>query len=575
MAEADEPRLMAVERKFGIKLRDHQVSALSALGRGKNVILHSPTGSGKSLVFQAAPEVLPNPGIMVVLYPLRALVKDQTRRAEELGLPSVTIYGDTRTIDRPAVYEKIRAGEATMVFTTPESFDRNRKLQEALRSRGVNLLVVDEAHAYEEWADGFRPTYRNAGVIADKVGVKQFLLCSATLTATGYKNAVSTLRRSDWEIVQVPPLRPNLVYRDLSEPASEILARAIRGTGLKPPGIVFFTTVRNLEDTAAAIKRATKCDILRYHGGMTAKTRREAQEAFMVEDRWLFATKAFGMGIDKPNIRNIIHMQMPSSVLSYAQECGRAGRDGEESTCFLTQSETGESARFLVDMSVPSPERVELVWSALLSLSYESPTGWFTVDWDDVCSQTQLSTQAVSACIGWLFTGRMIEKQKKQTNLRFVFDGETDDKARAYKRGAPEVIELLRAEASLEEGGGEFELKLDELDELVGHIAVDWRGKLRRLAERGIFQLVEPVRGKANYRFLHKEFVFARGAEQLRNARDAAFSRLSDMRQLQRTPAHRRKEVMEQAITLNLGDLEEAKVEPTGNDVDDSSEIVY
>ena len=212
MSQTLADRIGTVESLLGFELRGYQNQALTALGEGKNVILHVPTGGGKTVAFQGAPYVSPHRGLTVILYPLRALVKDQTRRFKEIGLPAATLYGETPIKDRPAIYDRIADGSVRFLLTTPESFDMNRKLQEVLAKRGVNVLAVDEAHAYEEWADGFRPVYRRAGSIAEKVGVKQFLLCSATLTEKGFKTARETIGKDNWTIVQIPPQRPNLNY---------------------------------------------------------------------------------------------------------------------------------------------------------------------------------------------------------------------------------------------------------------------------------------------------------------------------------------------------------------------------
>jgi superfamily II DNA/RNA helicase len=511
--------------------------------------------SGKTLSFQAAPMVLPHSGITVILYPLRALVKDQTRRFQELGLDSATLYGETKTKDRAAILERITAGDAKLLLTTPESFDRNRRLQDALKRRGVNLLVVDEAHAYEEWADGFRPTYRRAGYIAEKVGAKQFLLCSATLTAKGYKTAAETLKQTSWTVVQVPPVRSNLIYKDLSEPAEEILIRAVRGKGLPAPGIVFFTTIKKLNEVADEVDEGAGTKVLRYHGGMAAKPRRVAQEAFMAGNEWIFATKAFGMGIDKANIRNIIHYQLPSSILSYAQEAGRGGRNGAECLCFLTKSEFGEAAQFLMEMSVPSLSLVRRVWQVLQEIALDTPSPWFEVDWDAVSSQTRLYPQAIQACVSWLFTGKMIERKNKRASWKIILDEETDAKAALYKKSAPEIVEALKAEAMFDEVSGVIELKPEELEECVGPFVSNWRLKLRTLADRGVFKLDEPPAGRATYRFLHNEFHFAEGAEQLKQARNSAFSRLDGMRRLQRLAPDRRREAIEAAISLDVSSL--------------------
>lgn len=544
-------RIQTVESVLGFTLRSHQQQALTSLAKGKNVILHVPTGGGKTVAFQGAPYVSPHPGITVILYPLRALVKDQTRRFKELGLPAATLYGETPIKDRPLVYDRIADGTARFLLTTPESFDMNRKLQEVLTKRGVNVLAVDEAHAYEEWADGFRPVYRRAGRIAELVGVKQFLLCSATLTKKGFRTAKETIGRDKWTIVQVPPVRSNLSYLNLSTPGDEIITRAVRGDGLEGPGIVFFTTVKSLNETADWIERKAKVKVLRYHGGLSSKERKEAQETFMREDVWIFATKAFGMGIDKDNIRNIIHYQLPSSVLSYAQECGRAGRDGLPSTCWLTQEEQGQAAHFLTDISVPSISQVRRVWNLLQSHALDY-ADWFEVDWAQVAERTRMPLPAVQASVSWMFTGKMIEKQQKRISWKFILSEDSDELAVKYKRKTPEILDLLRGEAMVGQGPSEFFIRPEVLSDTVGQMFSNWRAKLRKMQEVGILDIKEPPKGKSRYRFLHNSFEFAQGERQLRAARDDAFNRLSEMRDLQAAKPEKRDALIRDAISLKL-----------------------
>jgi ATP-dependent DNA helicase RecQ len=558
-------RIKTVEDILGFNLHNYQNQALRSIGEGKNVILHVPTGAGKTLVFQGAPYVTPHPGITVILYPLRALVKDQTRRFAELGLPSVTLYGETPIKTRPAIYNKILDGSAKFLLTTPESFDMNKKLQAVLIERGVSVLTVDEAHAYEEWADGFRPTYRRAGHVAQRVGAKQFLLCSATLTNKGFKTARDTIGVDNWTIIKTPSVRPNLIYRDLSEPCDEILCRAVCGDGMDAPGIVFFTTVRCLNDTADYVERKTKRKVLRYNGGMTGKNRREVQDEFMENDVWIFATKAFGMGIDKDNIRNIIHYQLPNSILSYAQEAGRAGRDDHEAVCYLTQSEGGNAAQFLVSMSVPSVGQVRRIWNMLQTISMDW-SDWFEVDWAEVASRSNFSIQLVQACVSWLFTGRMIEKKQKRLAWKFTIHEESDTKAISYKRRTPEILDMLRTEAMAGQGSSVFFLKPDILADTVGQIFTGWRAKLRKMAELDILRIEEPPKGRSSYRFLHNSFHFEQGEKQLMQARSSAFDRLDAMRCLQNAAPHLRRDIIEDAISLRLDSFDGLEILDPGLD---------
>lgn len=565
MSDTLDSRIQIVESVLGFELRSYQQQALRAIGQGKNVILHAPTGSGKSLVFQGAPYVTPYQGITVILYPLRALVRDQTRRFKELGLPSVTLYGETPIKERAAVYAKILDGSALLLLTTPESFDMNKKLQEVLTKRGVSVLTVDEAHAYEEWADGFRPTYRRAGHIAQRVGVKQFLLCSATLTEKGFKTARDTIGKTDWTIVQIPPVRSNLIYRDLSEPCNEILCRAIAGDGLEAPGIVFFTTVRCLNDTADFVERRTRRKVLRYNGGMTGKNRRTAQDTFMSEDVWIFATKAFGMGIDKDNIRNIVHYQLPNSILSYAQETGRSGRDGLDAYCYMTQSESGGAAGFLIGVSVPSIGQVRRIWNMLQSIALNW-AGWFEVDWALMSQRADFSIQLVQACVSWLFTGKMIEKKQKKLAWKFGINEDSDERAINYKRRAPEILDVLRGEAMVGQGTSVFYLKPEALADSIGQMFVGWRAKLRKMKELGILEIEEPAKGRSRYRFLHNSFHFAQGEKQLIQARSSAFERLDAMRMLQGSAPHQRRDMIEDAISLKLDNIDGLDILDVRND---------
>lgn len=558
--------LKAVEEQLDVTLHGYQVQALDALARGRNVIVHAPTGSGKSAIFQGASLVVD--GITVVVYPLRALVKDQARAAEALGLRHVAFYGDTKSQDRGDLLRKIRRGKVDLVLTTPESLKYNIALQRALQQAGIGLLVIDEAHAYEEWALSFRPAYRDAGPVARKLGVRQTMLCSATLTSQGVIEAARTLQTRDWVIVQIPPTRENLMYCDLHGYELKVVDDVVAGrnTVMYPaPGIAFFTTVRRLD---GAIAKAPKdFDVLKYHGALGDKARRIAQETWMDNNRWIFATKAFGMGIDKPNVRSIVHFQLPASVLDYAQETGRAGRDGAVSRCWLTQYDHGEVIEFLLNKSLPTPRVVENLWNYLRQVP-ANKAGWTVIDRDRAGLALDLEPETLSSALSWLRTAKLVRSKRTRKEWVFELDNRSHGEAADYGRGAPEIVSFVEEMGEPCPRG--LRIKPELLEEEFGSQWASWKEKFKRLADRGIFGLHIPSAERSKMRLLKEDFEFANEAKRLEEARERALGRLDEMRKLQATDPRNRRSAIERSVGLDVAALragleklgEETKAEP-------------
>lgn len=322
-------------RTFGIgRLRHEQESAMVAILKGRDALVALPTGFGKSLIYQVPAMILERPTIVVS--PLIALMADQERALRSRGVPVVVLHSRLRATERRATLEKIEGGGRLIVLTTPETLESQATAPYLERARPA-LLCVDEAHCISEWGHDFRPSYLRLGTARERLGNPPALALTATATPRVRGDIAERLRLRDPVVLIAPAHRDNLRLTVESVPGpqkSGAIGRLIRG--LRRPGIIYCATTVAVDQLAGALERAGM-PVVRYHGKMRAADRAAAQREFMRPSRRLImvATSAFGMGIDKPNIRYIVHYQAPGSLEQYVQEIGRAGRDGRPAHCIL------------------------------------------------------------------------------------------------------------------------------------------------------------------------------------------------------------------------------------------------
>jgi ATP-dependent DNA helicase RecQ len=360
VASAEEIRRLARETLGIARLRPGQLQAVEAVLAGRDTLAVMSTGYGKSAIYQLSGELLEGPTIVVS--PLIALQRDQVEAIEEARPGEAAELNSTVSeTKRQELMESLRRGEREFVLLAPEQLAKEEVLEE-LREAQPSLLVVDEAHCISEWGHDFRPDYLRLGSFAAELGHPTLLALTATASPPVRREIAERLGMEEPLVIVRGFDRPNLhleVRRFTEEHAKE---RALIGAVQEAakPGIVYIATRRAGEDLAAALREAGVAAEA-YHAGLGAKRRGELQDAFMADEiEAIVATTAFGMGIDKPNVRFVFHAGLSDAVDSYYQEVGRAGRDGEPArACVFYRPEDQAIRRFFAGRTPAEREDFE------------------------------------------------------------------------------------------------------------------------------------------------------------------------------------------------------------------------
>lgn len=325
--------------------------------QGHDALVLMPTGGGKSLCYQLPALLLP--GITLVVSPLIALMKDQVDALRRKGINAAFLNSSIPPFEQRKIEEQALAGELKLLYVAPERFP-NERFREVLRKLTVSLIAIDEAHCISQWGHDFRPEYRNLVALREEFPSVPCIALTATATERTRRDIALQLHLKNGKMFTASFNRPNLVYRVLPKRrgAFEALAALLKQEG-RTPAILYCLSRKNTEDLAADLQEEG-IRAIPYHAGMDALERKRIQEEFLADKiPVITATIAFGMGIDKPDVRTVIHWTMPKDIEGYYQETGRAGRDGKKSECilFFTFGDLFILRRFLLDISDPEVRR--------------------------------------------------------------------------------------------------------------------------------------------------------------------------------------------------------------------------
>jgi ATP-dependent DNA helicase RecQ len=366
------------------RLRPGQRDVIESVLAGRDTLAIMPSGAGKSLCYQLP--ALHMGGTTIVVSPLIALMKDQADRLGDRGVDAAAVNSALSARERREAMRLIDSRAADFIFTTPEQL-ANAGFVAQLKATKIDLFVVDEAHCITQWGHDFRPAYAGLGAALRTLGNPTLLALTATATPDVIEDIARQLGRPRLQVLNVGVYRPNL-YFEVVQTTNEAekkqaLLEVVRSGGA---GIVYCATVRAAKAVHAWLaKQGVKAEL--YHGRLGGRERAARQDAFMRGTaRTMVATNAFGMGIDRPDIRYVVHYQLPGSLEAYYQEAGRAGRDGKEARCTLLYDHTDRAVqlyfarqRSKVELLAAYARRTQCRWKMILEYFDEE------VEADDEC----------------------------------------------------------------------------------------------------------------------------------------------------------------------------------------------
>jgi ATP-dependent DNA helicase RecQ len=414
------------KKRFGIKsYRPGQRELITSVMEGRDALGILPTGGGKSLCYQLPALFLSKP--VLVVSPLISLMQDQHEKLAENEIPAVKLNSTLNAGEQRDSREDIENGSAELVYVTPERLENSEYL-ELLRQSGVSLFVVDEAHCISQWGHDFRPAYLNLRNAIEALAHPPVLALTATATPEVAADILKQLKIPQAEVVDLGNRRKNLFFEVVRTVNEELKITTLRRFLHRGPGsgIIYVPTVRQANDLWRQLQ-AEGFHVGHYHAKMTTAEREETQQAFMA-DRVpvIIATKAFGLGIDKSDIRFVLHYAVPDSLESYVQEAGRAGRDGKPAQAVLFyRLEDRRIQSYFAGGKYPRREESMQIYHLLKEWSKEAATAEPMTE-ETLVESSGLNAKRVKVIVALLDAMGLVEKKKRELKLIRTFAGDEE-----------------------------------------------------------------------------------------------------------------------------------------------------
>ncbi len=399
----------ALKQYFGFDgFLDSQDVVVDKILAGDDGLVVLPTGGGKSLCYQLPALCLA--GVTIVVSPLIALMKDQVDALQQKGIAATMINSTLSPSEQGERISRMRAGEYKLVYVAPERF-RSEYFMSVLAEIEIALFAIDEAHCLSQWGHDFRPDYMRLGAALESAGSPQCVAFTATATAVVRQDILSVLKlRNPFELVS-GFARPNLSLSITPTEKHSVKYKRIREiVAQQKTGIIYCATRKRVEEVAEMLHDwGISC--IAYHGGMSDEERERTQNAFIHRKADVaVATNAFGMGIDRSDVRFVVHFEVPGSVEAYYQEAGRAGRDGEAAVCelFFNHADT-RTQEFFIDGVNPSYTEICKVYQFLLNQADDNFELRLSID--EIKEGAEMKNgMAVGSALGVLVKNRLIER---------------------------------------------------------------------------------------------------------------------------------------------------------------------